>query len=117
MDYGRISFSECGSDKEVASIPYSPIAGLLVRSRLEECGNASFDGDNTAIGYYMAFYLAELDGKKLVKLPEVEQIKPSDVYAAAIRYDISLVTPDGTAEDGADEVEDENPTGTTLASS
>lgn len=117
MDYGRISFTKCGSDEEVASVPYSPIAGLLVRSRLEECDNHKFDGDNTAIGYYMAFYLAELDGKKLVKLPEVEQIKPSDVYAAATRYDITLVNPDGTTDDAADEVEDENPTGTTRESS
>lgn len=117
MDYGRISFSECGSDEEVASVPYSPIAGLLVRSRLEECGNHRFEGDNTAIGYYMAFYLAELNGKKLVKLPEAEQIKPSDVYAAATRYDITLVNPDGTTEDATGEVEDENPTGTTPASS
>lgn len=115
MDFGTIKFSKPGSDETVCEVPWVPTTATLVRARLAEAGNDSFGSDDNAVGTYAAFYNAELMGHKLVELPRVEDIKPSDVFAAAFQYGFTLELPDGAAEE-AEEAEG-NPTATTGASS
>lgn len=116
MNYGTIRFSKVGSDEATCEVPYPPIMSTLVRARLEEAGNHSFDGDLRAVGVYSAFYAAELAGKPVAELPDVAEIRPSDVFRANVTDDFILVGPNGEVdeEDGEGEA-DENPTGTTGA--
>ncbi len=116
MFYGNIQFGKVGTDEIICEVPWSPAVSLLCRARLEECGNTSFDEDSEALGRYAVFYGAEMAGHKLVSLPGVKDIRPSDVYLASVEYDFKLVNPDED-EDGEMDEADENPTGMEGASS
>lgn len=116
MNHGNIAFSKPGSDEVEVKVPWVPETATLVRCRLEEAGNASFGSDPGVVGTYAAFYNAELMGHKLVDLPDVADIRPSDVMKAMFQYGFELVDLPEDAEAEADEAE-ANPTGTTVASS
>lgn len=117
MNYGNLAFSKPGSDEIELKVPWVPETATLVRCRLEEADNHSFDGDpGPAVGTYSAFYNAELMGHRLVDLPDVSAIKPSDVMAAMYQYGFQLVDVPERAEGELSEAE-ANPTGTTVASS
>lgn len=109
MNYGTISFGKVGTDETALEVPWMPASVALVKARLSECGNANFENDGDALANYAGFYCAELAGSDMFGLPPVEQVRPSDVYALACKYDITLETPD--APDAPDEA-DENPTAT-----
>ena len=116
MNFGNIAFSKPGSDEVELKVPWVPETATLIRCRLNEAGNGSFGEDASAIGTYAAFYNAELMGHKLVELPDVSDIKPSDVMAAMYKCGFQLVDVPEDAKDEASEAE-ANPTGTTRASS
>lgn len=109
MYYGSIKFGNAGEDGTICEIKFLPAVANLIRARLAEAGNHSFDKDTEAFAGYVAFYTAELADKKLCDLPEVDAIKPADIYQQMLKYDFTLNAPEDEKAEGE---ADENPTAT-----
>ncbi len=116
MNVGRIDFTRVGSDEVVGSYPYSNGLRTLALVRLKRAKNNEVIADTNAFGTYIAFTAAELAGVPGVSLPDAKDVTPESLAMMQLETDFVLVEPEADEAGDSTEVE-ENPTGTSRASS
>ena len=114
MNVGRIDFTRVGSDEVIGSYPYSNGLRTLALVRLKRAKNNEVIADTNAFGTYIAFTAAELAGVPGVSLPDAKDVTPESL--AMLESACVLVAPEADEAGDSTEVE-ENPTGTSRASS